>query len=102
MTALSPPLAGRAAAVTLCRTLFTTARIIRQSDRNYRPEVIKQNLFDNFGHMELLDRSPLDAVDRIICRRMGRSMRVRINGFQTRNERAGFWNGTSWKLAATP
>ena len=41
MTALSPPLAGRAVAVTQCRTLFTSERIIRQSDRNYRPEPIK-------------------------------------------------------------
>ena len=55
MTALSPPLAGRAVAVTLCRTLFTSARIIRQSDRNYRPEAIKLNLLDILGQMERLD-----------------------------------------------
>lgn len=35
-------------------------------------------------------------------RAMGRSMRVRINDFQTRSELAGFWNGKGWKLVTTP
>jgi hypothetical protein len=36
------------------------------------------------------------------CRATGRSMRIRINDFQTRNVRAGFWNGESWRLLTTP
>jgi hypothetical protein len=34
-------------------------------------------------------------------RAVGRSMRIRIRDFQTRNELAGFWNGKSRKLATT-
>ena len=33
---------------------------------------------------------------------MGRSMRIRINDFQTRNELAGRGNGKSRKLVTTP
>ena len=38
----------------------------------------------------------------LVGRAMGRSMRIRINDFHTRNELAGFWNGKSWKLDMTP
>jgi hypothetical protein len=34
-------------------------------------------------------------------RALGRSTRIRIKDFQTRNELAGFWNGKSRKLVAT-
>ena len=96
MTALGPPLAGRAAAVTQCRILFTAARIIRQCDGNNDPKVIKLNLFD------IPDKSVWTPATELFGGAMGRSMRIRINDFQTRNELAGFLDGKSRKLVTTP
>jgi hypothetical protein len=106
--------------------LFTSERIIRQSDRNYRPAAIKLT-YPTFWTKEQLDRSfsvssrdghgpPVagpptpsressevrwTAATALFGCAISRSMRIRINDVQTRNELAGFWNGKSWKLVTT-
>jgi hypothetical protein len=90
--------------------------------------VIKLNFLDILGQMERLDRSfsvsSRDGHDAPVAGQptpgresseirwtpatelfgpaVGRSMRIRINDFHTRNELAGFWSGKSWKLVTTP